>query len=117
MYKILIVIALVISLNANAQNKVQRYQISPDYVEKVIEHTVEAGQNLYRLSKMYGVHVDKIIERNGLASETIQLDDKIYFYFEDVKESMDKNLVYGVLSIISSSRKNLFLILLEDSME
>jgi len=95
MYKILIVIALFISINANAQNKVQRFEISPNYVEKVIEHTVEAGQNLYRLSKMYGVKVEKIIERNGLPSETIQLDDKIYFYFEDIKASMSENLVYG----------------------
>lgn len=95
MYRILIVIALVISINANAQNKVQRYVISPNYVEKVIEHTVEAGQNLYRLSKIYGVKVEKIIERNGLASETIQLDDKIYFYFDDIKASMEDNLVYG----------------------
>lgn len=95
MYKILIVIALVITLNANAQNKVQRYQISPNYVEKVIEHTVEAGQNLYRLSKIYGVSVEKIIETNGLSSETIQLDDKIYFYFKDIKKGMDANLVYG----------------------
>lgn len=40
-------------------------------------HTVEKGQTLYRLSKMYGKSVDYIKQANGLSSNTISIGQKL----------------------------------------
>ncbi len=49
----------------------------PEKPEQEGLHTVQPGDTLYRLARMYNVHIDIIREKNNLEGDTLSVGDRL----------------------------------------
>lgn len=81
---IIVFLLSIISISLYAQNnKNEKTRINPVF-DEIFEHTIEAGQTVYSIARMYGVGEDDIYKLNPKSKEMIKVGEKLRIPQKDI---------------------------------